>query len=189
MNDSRAPAVGQEQTTDVRQYLDYLYARRQSGSHSRHHDSSETVPTKTAPAPRPPQATDSLGTGATYCTVVPDAPSDSKSWEGRRPTMCAYPRILPTSCRKEPTHVQNHGVVWSDPQLRRDVSCRVQLHLGRVQARTQQNVESDNAQRGLQPRPSTRRAVRALGQNDLITCGKEALKIIRKANQGQASRH
>ena len=52
--------------------------------------------------------------------------------------MCAYPRILPTSCRKDPTHVQNHGVVWSDPQLRRDVSCRVQLHLGRVQARIQQ---------------------------------------------------
>ena len=30
--------------------------------------------------------------------------------------------------------------------------------------------------------------MRTLEQNDLITCGKEALKIIHKANQGQALR-
>ena len=67
------------------QYLDYLYATSQSGSYSLHHDSSRTVPTIAAPAPRPPQATDGLSTGAIHCTMVLVAPSGSKE-QGRSET-------------------------------------------------------------------------------------------------------
>ena len=75
MDDSSQPAVGQKQAAVAEQYLDYSYSLSQSGSYSRHHGPSGTVPTRTASAPRPPQATGGSGTGATHHTVVLDTPS------------------------------------------------------------------------------------------------------------------
>ena len=75
MDDNCQPAVGQKQAAVAEQYLDYLDSLCQSGSYSRHHGPSGTVPTRTASAPRPPQATGGSGTGATHDTVVLDTPS------------------------------------------------------------------------------------------------------------------
>ena len=61
-------------------------------------------------------------------------------------------------------------MVWTDPQLLREIPCRVQLHLTR------------------RPRPSAEEQSVLSKQDGLITFGKEALKVTHKVNQGQALR-
>ena len=59
-----------------------------------------TMSTRAASAPRPPQATDSSGTGAIHRTEVLDAPSGSKERGGSEAEDKCYHRILPTPLRE-----------------------------------------------------------------------------------------
>ena len=146
-NDSSRSEVGRKQTTEVGQYLDCPYATSHSGSYSRHHDSPRTVPTKAAPAPRPPQATEILGTGATHCTAV---------LAGRNRPMCRameWCGRTPSSFAKSPAEC---SCIWAEYKCGQS-----------------KNVGSDSAQteafnRGLQP---DKQSV-LLEQNDLVAFGK-----------------
>ena len=151
----------------MEQYLDYLDSTSQSGSYSRHHGPSRTMSTRAASAPRPPQATDGSGTGATHRTVVLDAPSGSKEQGGSETEdACLPPHCADTFAGKN--RPRSRAMEWcgwttsSFVKFPAECSCI----WAECKCGHSKNVESDSVQteafnRGLQPRPATGRCMHA----------------------------
>ena len=161
MDDKSQPAVGQKQAAVAEQYLDYLDSLSQSGSHSRHHGPSGTVSTRTASAPRPPQATGGSGTGATHRTVVLDAPSGSKERGGSETeNECLPPHFADTFAGKNRPMIR--AMEWcgwtTSSFVKFPADCSriwAECKCGHKKNKKRCQV-GQRANRGLQPRPSAR---------------------------------